>query len=194
MQTISPSVDRIGAALKALRQTHGHGGQTEDKTALGAKCLHVIITQLAEEGVPQEDLQPLIDLEASLRQLMARGQGESIANRRKWRPPSESLLARGAAVIDLLIKAGHDESEASQIVMRRLVAAGVPPPQQGGDARGWKRLLEWRAELSHGLVSDEAQLEYRDFTREIDAIPANERVRRVLDERLWDRRRNPNKD
>ena len=101
------------------------------------------------------------------------------------------MLARGAALIDLLIKAGHDESEAAQIVMRRLVAAGVPPPQKGGDARGWKRLLEWRNELSHGLVSDEAQLEYRDFTSEVDAIPANERVRRVLDEQLWDRRRKP---
>ena len=191
MQTLSPSVDRIGAALKALRQTHGHDAQSEDKISLGAKCLHVIIAQLTEEGVPQEDLQPLVDLEANLRQLMTQMQGESIANRRKRRPPSESLLARGAAVIDLLIKAGHDESEASQIVMRRLVAAGVSPPQQGGDARGWKRLLEWRTELSHGLVSDEAQLEYRDFTREIDAIPANERVRRVLDEQLWDRRRKP---
>ncbi|MBC8013277.1 MAG: hypothetical protein H7X74_04235 [Methyloceanibacter sp.] len=75
--------------------------------------------------------------------------------------------------------------------MRRLVAAGIPPPQKGGDARGWKRLLEWRTELGHGLVSDEAQLEYRDFTSEIEAIPANERVRRVLDDQLWDRRRKP---
>jgi len=191
MQTISPSVDRIGAALKALRQTHGHGAQSEDKTVLGAKCLHVVVTQLAEEGVPQEDLQALVDLEASLRQLMAQTQGEGVANRRKRHPPSESLLARGAAVIDLLMKAGHDESEAAQIVMRRLGAAGVPPPQQGGDARGWRRLLEWRIGLGHGLVSDEARLEYRDFTLEIDAIPANERVRRVLDEQLWDRRRKP---
>jgi hypothetical protein len=94
-------------------------------------------------------------------------------------------------VIDLLIKAGNDESEAAQIVMRRLVAAGVPPPQQGGDARGWRRLLEWRNEISQGFGSQEAQLEYQDFTREIEAIPANERVKRVLDEQLWDRRGKP---
>jgi len=94
-------------------------------------------------------------------------------------------------VIDLRIKTGHDESESAQIVMRRLVAAGVPPPQKGGDARGWRRLLEWRNEISQGFGSQEAQLEYRDFTREIDAIPANERVQRVLDEQLWDRRRKP---
>jgi hypothetical protein len=191
MQTLSPSIDRIGAALKALRQTHGHDAQSADKVSLGAKCLHVIVAQLTEEGVPQEDLQPLVDLEANLRQLMVQTKGEGVRNRRKRLPPSESLLARSAAVIDLLIKAGHDESEAAQMVMRRLVAVGVPPPEKGGDARGWRRLLEWRNEISQGFGSQEAQLEYQDFTREIDAIPANERVKRVLDDQLWDRRRKP---
>lgn len=57
---------------------------------LGAQCLHVIITQLAEEGLLQEDLQPLINLEASLRRPKAQAQGGSAANRRKHRPPSES--------------------------------------------------------------------------------------------------------
>jgi hypothetical protein len=104
-------------------------------------------------------------------------------------PPSELLLARGAAVIDLLIKGGADESEAAQMVMRRLMAVGVPPPKQGGDARGWKRLLEWRTALGHRLVSNEAQREYQEFNREIETIPAEQRVARVLDERLWDRRR-----
>jgi len=189
MQALSPSVDRIGAALKALRQTHGHDAQSDDKLALGAKCLHAITVQLAEEGLPSEDLQPLIDLEASLRQMIALTQTESVANRRKRLPPSESLLARASAVIDLLIKAGSDEAEAAQIFMRRLMTAGIPPPQKGGDARGWRRLLEWRTDLGNGLVSEEARQEYLNFAREIEAIPANERVRRVLDERLWDRRR-----
>ena len=189
MQALSPSVDRIGAALKALRQTHGHDAQSDDKLALGAKCLHAITVQLAEEGLPSEDLQPLIDLEASLRQMIALTQTESVANRRKRLPPSESLLARASAVIDLLIKAGSDEAEAAQIFMRRLMTAGIPPPQKGGDARGWRRLLEWRTDLGNGLVSEEARQEYLNFAREIEAIPANERVRRVLYERLWDRRR-----
>jgi hypothetical protein len=191
MQTISPSVDRIGAALRALRRAHGSDEGGTDPVALGAKCLQAVVAQLAEEGLSQEDLQPLHDLEARLRQFMAQTQGVGVANRRKQLPPSDLLLARGAAVIDLLIKAGTDEGEAAQTVMRRLVAVGVPPPKQGGDARGWRRLLEWRTSLVHGLVSSEAQQEYRDFTREIDAIPADQRVRRVLDEQLWDRRRKP---
>lgn len=191
MQTLSPSVDRIGAALRALRRAHGADQPGQDPVALGAKCLHAVVAQLAEEGVSQEDLQPLADLEARVRQFMAQTQGQGVANRRKHRPPSDLLLARGAAVIDLLIKAGNDESEAAQIVMRRLVAAGVPPPEKGGDARGWRRLLEWRAAILQGCGSSEALSEYKEFTREIEAIPANERVKRVLDEQLWDRRRKP---
>ena len=189
MQTLSPSADRIGAALRALRRAHGSDDPGSDPVALGAKCLHAVIAQLAEEGVSQEDLQPLNDLEARVRQFMAQTQGAGVADRRKQRPPSDLLLARGAAVIDLLIKAGADESEAAQTVMRRLMAAGVPPPKQGGDARGWRRLLEWRATILQGFGSSEARQEYRDFTREIEAIPADQRVRRVLDEQLWDRRR-----
>ena len=191
MRTLTPSVDRIGAALRALRQIYAREPESEDKTLLGAQCLHVVITQLAEEGLPQEDLQPLIDLETSLRQRQAQSQGAGVANRRRRKPPSDKLLARVAAVIDLLVKGGSDDSEAAQLIMRKLIAAGVPAPQQGGDARGWKRLLSCRAYLSQGLGSAEAREEYQDFTRELEAIPANERVKRVLDEQLWDRRRKP---
>lgn len=109
MQTLTPTVDRIGAALKALRQTHPHDATSEDKISLGAKCLHVIIAQLTEEGVPQQDLQPLLDLEAALAGLkpQAKAKGHGLPERRKQRAPSDVFLARASAVIDLLIKAGH---------------------------------------------------------------------------------------
>ena len=60
MRTLTPSVDRLGAALRALRQVHASEPDREDKISFGAKCLHVVIAQLTEEGLPQEDLQPLI--------------------------------------------------------------------------------------------------------------------------------------
>ena len=189
MRTLSPSIDRIDAALKALRQTRGHGAQSEDKLTLGLKCLHAVTAQLADEGLPKEDLKPLLDLEAKLRQMSAPAHSETVSNRRKRRPPSEVLLARVSALIDLLIKAGSGEAEAAQIMMRKLVAAGIPPPKQGGDARGWKRLLQWRTDLGHGLVAERAQQEYQAFTRKVATIPAAERVQRALDQRLWDRRR-----
>ena len=186
MRTLSPSVDRIGAALKALRQTRAQG---EDKLTFGIKCLHAVTAQLADEGLPKEDLKPLLELEARLWQMIAPLHSETVSNRRKRRPPSEVLLARVSALIDLLIKAGSHEAEAAQIVMRKLVAAGIPAPQQGGDARGWKRLLEWRTDLTNGLVSEKAQQEYLATTNKLKTIPAPERVQCVLDEKLWDRRR-----
>lgn len=189
--TLPPSIDRLGAALRALRQAYAPRPDSEDKTSLGTKCLHVLIAQLAEEGVPQEDLQPLVDLQTGIEALRARAQGEGTANRRRRKPPSDPYLARMSAVIDLLVKGGYDEAEAAQVVMRKMLAAGVPPPQRGGDARGWKRLLAWRADLSHGIGSPEAKHEYREFSRDIDDIPVNDRVNRVLGEQLWDRRRKP---
>ena len=186
MRTLSPSVDRIGAALKALRQARTQG---EDKLTFGLKCLHAVTAQLGEEGLSKEDLKPLLHLEARLRQMLTPLHSETVSNRRKRRPPSEALLARVSALIDLLIKAGSGEAEAAQIMMRRLVAAGIPAPKQGGDARGWKRLLEWRDDLGNGLVSEKAQQEYLDFALKIKAIPAPERAQRALNEKLWDRRR-----
>ncbi len=64
METASPSADRIGAALRALRDTHSV--EDGDVAALGAKCLRAVITQLAADGVRAEDLQPLVDLQAHL--------------------------------------------------------------------------------------------------------------------------------
>jgi hypothetical protein len=101
------------------------------------------------------------------------------------------VLARVAAVIDVLVKAGYEEGEAAQTLMRRMLAVGVAAPLKGGDARGWKRLLGWRAAVSHGLGSAEARHEYQAFTQELEAIPARERIKRALDEQLWDRRQKP---
>lgn len=101
------------------------------------------------------------------------------------------MLARASVIIDLLVKAGQDESEAAQNVMRRLIAVGVPAPARGGDSRGWQRLLEFRNILLNGGGPEDAKYEYKTFTRELEAIPPAERVSRVLNKRLWDRRRTP---
>jgi len=205
METLSPSADRISAALRALRRAYS--AETGDKTALAIKCLQAVIAELEADGVSAEDLRPLADLEG----LVARGERraaspspspspststspsptETKRDRRHSSAPSEILLARAAVLIDLLVRSGQDENEAAQSVMRRLMAAGVPAPARGGDSRGWRRLLEFRHTLLHGGGPEDAKHEYRIFAREIDAIPPAERVSRVLDERLWDRRRKP---
>lgn len=199
MEARSPSADRIGAALRALRRTHGD--EPGDVAALGLKCLQAVVAELAADGVAPEDLQPLADLQGRLARRESDNAGSAPGpsaapagtkrDRRHGTPPSPTLLARAALIIDLLVRAGQDEAEAVQTVMRRLMAAGVPAPARGGDSRGWRRLLEYRHTLLHGGGTDDAKFEYRAFAREIEAIPPAERVSRVLDERLWDRRRAP---
>ena len=182
-------LDRLGAKLRQLRLRQNHHAESRsDRLLLGAECLSAVLRGLAEEGLAREDLQPLLDLAAELSEQLP--PSAIVGEGRQVKTPTDALLARIAAVIDLLVKAGHDEEKAAQTMMRKLIAAGVAPPP-GGDSRGWKRLLLWRADLSFGLASQEAKDEYRAFTRELEAIPAAERLKRVLDGQLWDRRPRP---
>jgi hypothetical protein len=189
--TLTPTAERLSTALKVLRLTHEHAGNNGDKKDYLGKCLKVVLAQLFEDGVPQDLLQPLIDLQTELVHNPKEPETRADRERRRGRGPSETLLARASAAIDLLVRGGYEEGEAAQIIMRRLIAAGVPAPVKGGDARGWKRLLEWRAGLLYGFASDEGKAEYEGFTADLEKIPAGERVQRVLDGKMWDRRRKP---
>jgi hypothetical protein len=189
--TLTRTAERLSTALKALKLTHEHDGSQTNKKDYVGKCLKVVLAQLFEEGVPQDLLQPLIDLQSELVHKPKDPENRAERERRRGRGPSETLLARASAAIDLLVRGGYEESEAAQIIMRRLIAAGVPAPVKGGDARGWKRLLEWRADLLYGIASEEGKAEYEGFTADLENIPAGERVQRVLDGKMWDRRRKP---
>lgn len=201
MNEVSPSANRISAALRALRQVYADS--LTDKAVLGLKCLQAVMAELAADGVPAEDLKPLAELEALIAvsppaaPALAEpspvsseaGLAERQRDRRRQAPPSNTLLARSAAVIDLLVKDGQGEEKAAQTVMRHLMVAGVPAPARGGDSRGWRRLLEFRNTLVQGGGPEEARIEYAAFGRELDEIPAAMRVNAALTERLWDRRR-----
>jgi diguanylate cyclase (GGDEF)-like protein len=117
--------------------------------------------------------------------------GSKRNERRKGEPPSDSLLARICAVIDLLVASGMSEEGAAQVMTRRMIAVGVSAPKKGHAPTGWKRLLAWKAELQDGLSAQGALDEYRDFAAQIDRIPPQERVERVLEDELWNRRRRP---
>jgi len=187
---------RLAAAFKAVRLIYSDRAPSSQGDPIGAKYLAIVIGQLEEDGLSEADLKPLKDLEASFCKPGEMSETDMRADRRSSErrdggAPSQTLLARLTAVIDLLVKGGYDESDAAQTLMRRLLVAGVPPPLQGGDARGWKRMLFWRADFSHGLATPEAKAEYRDFNTYLETIPAQDRIQRVLDEHLWDRRRNP---
>jgi hypothetical protein len=110
------------------------------------------------------------------------------SERRKGQRPSDVLLARVCVVIDLLVESGLSEEAAAQAMARRMLAAGVSAPKQGGHPTGWQRLLQWRSHLTDGGASQEVMCAYRSFADELDKLPAEERLQRVLDDRIWNRR------
>lgn len=194
MENVSPAANRISAALRALREVYADDGT--DKAVLGLKCLQAVMAELTAEGVAADDLKPLAELETLIlaqkpepaaRPSLA-GFGPQDRDRRRKAPPSNALLARAAVLIDLLIKDGQGEDVASQTVMRHMLLSGVSAPSQGGDARGWRRLQEFRTALHLGSGPEDARVEYEAFTREIHAIPPAQRVDAALTGRLWDRR------
>lgn len=174
-----PGTD-LAAVCQALQRARpGH-----ERKALLVRYLSLVAEKLTQAGVAAEHLAPLV----TLRDETEQGKVAAPERRCHAEEPSDELLGRVCAVIDLLILGGASEEAAAQRVMRQLVARGVSPPSSGGDARGWKRLLLWRTRFLHGLGGRPAQEEYEALRREIEAIPARERLDRVLSQGLWDRR------
>ena len=52
MEPTPPYIDRLSAALKAVRQVYPDRRQNGLGESLGAKCLSVVISQIEEDGLP----------------------------------------------------------------------------------------------------------------------------------------------
>ena len=149
------------------------------------------INALAANGVALEDLAPIYRLlEAVRNQPWADETPQPLPDERRdpSSPASDEVLARASGVIDILIQAGFTSERAAQKVARQMVAKGARLPEQGGDARGWKRLLDWRDRLIQGRQADDALSEYLRFREMVQKIPAAERLQRVVDGQIWDQR------
>ncbi|MFN3867872.1 MAG: hypothetical protein ACK4MF_02265 [Hyphomicrobiaceae bacterium] len=103
--------------------------------------------------------------------------------------PSDSVLARAAATIDVLVTTGLLPDAAAQVVARQMVGARAGLPAEGGDARGWKRLALWRERLQALKKPAGAWRAYTEFTKSIESMDRPELLRRANDGSLWDIRR-----
>ena len=102
------------------------------------------IKQMLEDSGNAGDAETVGELLAFLHSAEA---AKALADERDHRP----IYAVSAALIDVLAIV-TDESAAAQALARKLVALGYQLPKQGGDTRGWKRLLLWRDQLVRGLM------------------------------------------
>jgi hypothetical protein len=94
-----------------------------------------------------------------------------------------AIYAVAAAYIDVL-SAVSDESAAAQALARKLVALGYDLPKQGGDTRGWKRLLLWRDNLARGLMPVDMRETYERALKFARKQPTNVDLKAALDHAL----------
>ncbi len=103
-------------------------------------------------------------------------------------PPSDSMMVRVVATIDVLTENGHGNDQAAQLIARQLVRAGVSTPLEGGDARGWRRLQLWRERLFNLKTSSPHWPRYLEFKAQIATQSRQSLLSAALDGTLWNRR------
>jgi len=93
-------------------------------------------------------------------------------------------------VIDLLIASGLDEGAAREAVAQRLIVADIPLPRDREKTSSWPKHLREQGEFLRNVVpTKEATSEYEGVVTAIGAIAPHERVRWVLENEVWDRRK-----
>lgn len=102
--------------------------------------------------------------------------------------PSDALLVRAVTSVEILEDCSYSPEAAAQYVTRQLVRAGAALPQEGGDPRGWKRLLIWRDRLLHLRQHHPAWRLYQEFKTEIALMTHEAVVSAAIDGRIWDLR------
>jgi hypothetical protein len=104
---------------------------------------------------------------------------KALADERDHRP----IYAVAAAYIDALT-AVSDESAAAQTLARKLIVLGYDLPKQGGDTRGWKRLLLWRDNLARGLMPADMRETYQRALKFARRHPTTVDLKAALDHAL----------
>ena len=134
------------------------------------------LKQTLEEAGNAADAATVGELVAFLHSPQA---AKALADERDHRP----IYAVAAAYIDALA-AVSDESAAAQTLARKLIALGYDLPKQGGDTRGWKRLLLWRDNLARGLMPADMRETYQRALTFARKHPSAVDVKAALDHAL----------
>ena len=132
------------------------------------------VKQTLEEAGNAADAAALDELIAFLHSPQA---AKALSDEADHRP----IYAVAAAYIDVLSTVS-DESAAAQTLARKLIALGYELPKQGGDTRGWKRLLLWRDNLARGLIPADLREVYERAVKFARKHPNAVDVKAALDE------------
>jgi len=147
-------------------------GDRDERLSVFQACLARIRRNLESSG-NAADAETIGDLMGFL---ASREAAKALADERDHHP----IYAVSAAFIDVLAITS-DEAAAAQTLARKLVALGYELPKQGGDTRGWKRLLLWRDTLVRGHVPAELRDIYERALKFARKAPTGLDVKAALD-------------
>ena len=153
--------------------------ERDERLARFQSCL-ARARQMLEESGNAADAETIGELIGFLHSPQA---AKALADECDHRP----IYAVSAAYIDVLAITS-DESGAAQTLARKLVALGYELPKQGGDTRGWKRLLLWRDQLARGHMPPDLREVYERALKFARKNPAALDVKAALDHALADPR------
>jgi hypothetical protein len=148
-------------------------GERDERLSVFQACLARLRQNLDDNG-NAADAETVGDLIAFLNSPEA---AKALADERDHQP----IYAVSAAFIDVLAITS-DEAAAAQTLARKLVALGYELPKQGGDTRGWKRLLLWRDQLVRGHMPAELGDIYRRALKFARKAPNGLDVKAALDQ------------
>jgi len=150
-------------------------GERDERLSQFQSCL-ARIKQMLEDGGNAADAETIGNLIGFLHSPEA---AKAFADERDHQP----IYAVSAAYIDVLAITS-DEAAAAQTLARKLVALGYELPKQGGDTRGWKRLLLWRDQLARGQMEPDLRGVYERALKFVRKNPTALDLKAALDHAL----------
>lgn len=149
----------IGALQRHLGNRGTHEPGEHPAWEWHAEYLRIAERIMRQAGLGEAGCAPMREIADRLLEIAATGDDPATQH--------ASEYARASAEIAYLILTGTEESEAAQRVARRLLVRQIPLPAHGGDARGWKRLLEYREHIRQGQVCEDIARIYREHLAHI---------------------------
>lgn len=156
------------------------------RAALLREYLDLVAHFLMAQGAGDRQVSPLLDL---IEKLDAEGSVPTPKQieRREGREASDEILARLAAVIDVLIASGYTLDHACQLATRQLITRNVRPPD-GGDARAWRNVQSWRHRLLNSPREGAVWNDYVVFKNAMMQTYGAGVAAAVTREAVWERR------
>lgn len=178
--TSDETLTKLEAAAEALAQCG-----PDQKLELQRDYLELVAQFMRTHGAGQAASSPLFDLIEQL------DEAEKLPSSQERRTGvydcSDELLAKVAAVIDVLVSAGFSSDHASQIVTRQLIAKGVRIPP-GGDARAWRNIQAWRHKLINTKREGPIWRTYSVFKEDLPKRYGTQLAEAAARDAIWDRR------